>query len=57
MTTITSTGYGDLVPVHPFARSLANLEATFGVLFPATFVARLVALHLAQSDAGNRNDK
>jgi hypothetical protein len=50
MTTITSTGYGDLIPVHPFARSLANLEAAFGVLFPATFVARLVALHLAQSD-------
>jgi hypothetical protein len=55
MTTITSTGYGDLVPVHPFARSLTNLEAAFGVLFPATFVARLVALHLAHSDAGTRN--
>jgi pimeloyl-ACP methyl ester carboxylesterase len=24
MTTITATGYGDLVPVHPFARSLAK---------------------------------
>jgi hypothetical protein len=55
MTTITATGYGDLVPVHPFARSLANLEAAFGVLFPATFVARLVALHLAHSHAGSRN--
>jgi Ion channel len=55
MTTITGTGYGDLVPVHPFARSLANLEATFGLLFPATFVARFVALHLAHSDAGRRN--
>jgi hypothetical protein len=55
MTTITATGYGDLVPLHPFARSLANLEAAFGVLFPATFVARLVALHLAHSDTGSRN--
>jgi hypothetical protein len=52
MTTITATGYGDIVPVHPFARSLANLEAAFGVLFPATFVARFVAMHLAHSDAG-----
>jgi hypothetical protein len=54
MATITATGYGDLVPVHPFARSLANLEAAFGVLFPATFVARFVALHLAHSDAKSR---
>jgi len=29
------------------ARSLANMEAVFGQIFPATFVARLVALHLA----------
>lgn len=50
LTTITTTGYGDLVPVHPFARSLANLEAVFGQLFPATLLARLVALHLAQHD-------
>ncbi|MEA3003219.1 MAG: hypothetical protein QOH81_2007 [Sphingomonadales bacterium] len=45
--TITTAGYGDLVPVHPFARSLANLEAVFGQLFPATLLARLVGLHLA----------
>ena len=24
--TLTSTGYGDIVPVHPLARSLCNLE-------------------------------
>jgi hypothetical protein len=47
LATITTTGYGDLVPVHPLARSLANVEALFGQLFPATFLARLVALHLA----------
>lgn len=50
LTTITTTGYGDLVPVHPLARSLANLEAVFGQLFPATLLARLVALHLAHDD-------
>ena len=45
--TLTSTGYGDIVPVHPLARSLANLEALIGQLFPATLLARLVTLELA----------
>jgi hypothetical protein len=53
LSTITTTGFGDFVPVHPLARSLANLEAVFGQLFPATLLARLIALHLAHgSDAG-----
>lgn len=49
LTTITTTGYGDIVPVHPLARSLANLEAVFGQLYPATLLARLVGLHLLSS--------
>ncbi len=44
-TTLTTTGYGDIVPVHPFVRSLANLEAVIGQLYPATLLARLVSLH------------
>jgi hypothetical protein len=42
--TLTSVGYGDIVPVHPFARSLSNLEAVIGQLYPATLLARLVSL-------------
>jgi hypothetical protein len=42
--TLTTTGYGDLVPVHPLARSLCNAEAVIGQLFPATLLARLVTL-------------
>jgi hypothetical protein len=55
LSTITSCGFGDLVPVHPFVRSLANLEAVIGQLFPATFVARLVAQHvtLGGNDKGD----
>jgi hypothetical protein len=49
LTTITTTGYGDLAPFHPLARSLTNFEAVFGQLFPATLLARIVALHLAHS--------
>jgi hypothetical protein len=44
--TLTSTGYGDIVPVHPLARSLAVLEATTGQLFLAILVARLVAMEI-----------
>ena len=44
--TLTTLGYGDLAPVHPLARSLANLEAAIGQLYPATLLARLVSLEL-----------
>jgi len=44
--TLTTTGYGDIVPVHPLARSLCNIEAIVGQLYPATLLARLVTLEL-----------
>jgi hypothetical protein len=42
----TSLGFGDIVPVHPVARSLATLQAIMGQLFPATLLARIVTLEL-----------
>jgi hypothetical protein len=48
--TLTTTGYGDVAPAHPIARSLCNMEAIFGQLYPATLVARLVTLQLAHQD-------
>jgi hypothetical protein len=44
--TLTTTGYGDIVPIHPLARSLCNMEAVIGQLYPATLLARLVTLEL-----------
>ena len=44
--TITTTGYGDIVPVDAFARSLSNVESIVGQLFPATLLARLITLEL-----------
>jgi hypothetical protein len=44
--TLTSTGYGDIVPIHPLARSLCNIESIIGQLYPATILARLVTLEL-----------
>jgi Zn-dependent protease with chaperone function len=41
--TLTSTGYGDVLPVHPAARSLATLEAVTGSLYLAILIARLVS--------------
>jgi hypothetical protein len=47
LTTLTTTGYGDIVAVDPFARSLANLEAVIGQFYLAITVARLVTPELA----------
>ena len=44
ISTITTLGYGDIVPVHPFARTLATTEALVGQLYPAILLARLVSL-------------
>jgi hypothetical protein len=42
--TLTTTGYGNLIPATGLGRALAMLEALMGQLFLVTVVARLVAL-------------
>lgn len=44
--TLTTVGYGDVIPIHPLARSFANLEALTGQLYPAILLARLVSLEV-----------
>lgn len=53
--TLTTVGYGDIIPLHPYARGLANLEALIGQLYPATLLARLVSLGITgrQSEITN----
>jgi hypothetical protein len=46
--TITTVGYGDILPVAPFARVLAVAEALCGQIFLTTFLAFLVGNYLAQ---------
>ena len=48
--TLTTLGYGDIVPVTLWARSLVSLEAIIGVLYVTIILARLVGLYIA-SDA------
>lgn len=45
LVTITTLGYGDIVPTTPVARSLATLEAVFGQLYLTVLVARLIGNH------------
>jgi ion channel len=44
--TLTTMGYGDIMPVHPLARAGAVLEALTGQLYLAILLARLVSLEL-----------
>jgi hypothetical protein len=46
--TLTTLGYGDMLPVSDVARMLCASEAVVGQLYVAIFVARLVALQLSQ---------
>lgn len=43
--TLTTAGFGDIVPVLPHARSLVNLEQICGTLFVAILIARLAGIY------------
>jgi voltage-gated potassium channel Kch len=46
-TTLTTLGYGDIVPADRVARQLAILESTTGTLYLTVLIARLVSLYSA----------
>lgn len=41
--TLSTTGFGEILPLHPFVRALVNLESIFGVLYPVVLIGRLVS--------------
>jgi hypothetical protein len=47
-TTLTTLGYGDIVPVAKYARILAMLEAIAGPVYLAIFVAQIIGMNIAQ---------
>ena len=47
--TMTTLGYGDIMPISRMAKNLAVLEAVWGQTYLAVLVARLVGLHLSGS--------
>ena len=46
--TLTTAGYGDIVPMNPIARSLANAEAIMGQMYVVLLIGRLLSQHLAE---------
>lgn len=46
--TLTTLGYGDILPLSGFARAVSWLEAATGQIFLAVWISQLVGLHIAQ---------
>jgi voltage-gated potassium channel Kch len=67
LVTLTSVGFGDIVPIHPFVRMIAALESVCGLFYTAIIVARLVAAYTPSQvasptepgpgEAGDRDDR
>lgn len=47
--TLTTLGYGDIVPISPFTRSISILEALTGIFFIALVFSRAVSLYVLQA--------
>lgn len=45
--TITTVGYGDIIPVTPVARAFSNLEAVVGQLYLVILVSWLVGMYVS----------
>ena len=46
--TLTTLGYGDILPASPGAQSLATIEAVTGVLYSGILIAKLVGIYSGQ---------
>ena len=51
LSTITTVGFGDILPISATAQILSGLEASAGQLFLAVLIARLVSRHLTSTVA------
>ncbi|MHC5110537.1 MAG: ion channel [Planctomycetota bacterium] len=47
--TMTTLGYGDIIPISPVAQVTAAFQAILGQVYIAVVVARLVGMHVAQA--------
>ena len=53
--TMTTLGYGDIVPVSPIARALAYIQAAFGQFYIAILVAGLVSVYISHRNESRPN--
>ena len=49
--TLTTAGYGDILPVSRLSRAIAWIEAVAGQLYLAILVARLVGMHIVSASS------
>ena len=54
--TLTTLGYGDILPITPIAKMLAAMEAVFGVLYLSIWMALLVSIYSAKSSWFSHDD-
>jgi hypothetical protein len=47
--TLTTLGYGDIIPIHNLVRTLVNLEGIIGTIYPAITLGKLVSLYMAHN--------
>ncbi|MBW1735417.1 MAG: two pore domain potassium channel family protein [Deltaproteobacteria bacterium] len=52
--TLTTLGFGDIVPLTKLAQSLAIIEAVMGQMYLAVNIAALVAIRISQKRAGDQ---
>jgi len=53
--TLTTLGYGDVIPLNHTARALSSIESVTGQLYIAVLIARLVGLQITHSIMAERN--
>jgi hypothetical protein len=54
-TTLTTTGYGDILPIAAITRTLVTIEQLIGVLYPVVLIGRLVSL--VSGDTGSKTQE
>jgi len=57
MSTLTTLGYGDILPKAAPARALSNLEAITGQMYLTILIARLVGMHISHSEKRRTSTK
>lgn len=56
ITTLATSGYGDIVPVSNLARMLAMTESMVGLFYVTLLIARLVSLYSSQGLSDDESD-
>lgn len=55
--TLTTVGYGDIVPHSSATRTVAALEAVVGQIYLTVLIARLVGLHIVHAERASSAEK